>query len=577
MGEVLSSGLIAAVVSAIVTLVTSRKKLSIEYVTGDRRQWREEIRKIADALNGSSYAGTLKQLNKLKVRINAYGEYAIKSTRCDSHIWELIHEIEEKPLSGEELQKKQRMMVQYLSLMLKYDWERCKNEVKGDLYSICGWTLIVLSLIAYGLHGIVLGENVLSQENRYEYVFVNFLIAVLMLGMISILKWLVGKITGSEAKYWGSMLELYIFYALEGILVIVIAALWGFFLKQGYDSALLQNEEMNIAAIVINIKGMCFVFNMSGLYLLAIRNMEKEQQEYYLGKAVCEIQKAAQGEKGMGKKGMGEKGMGEMLEKKEIISKKIIIGGIIVVVLLAVLVFIMEWKGTRTFLTQHLGEATVWIQTIEEINIGNMMAIETALLIGAVTALAFIITFLQTRYLGANYKYWIFKERIYKLLPQEMIVMMLFAIAGTGIGYLFKNGFIALVCYGVSWWMFILLLQRVYIAVVKVSRMFEKLNKKICNGNVETRKKWCDSIYKKLYYLEKNDGTHNSYIEEEKITIKNLIKTYEGIKKETPNDEVKKDAEEKCKELQQILAYIVKCEDEYKFNRPWKVPADRHL
>lgn len=577
MGEVLSSGLIAAIVSAIVTLVTSRKKLSVEYVTGDRRQWREEIRKIAEALNGSSYAGTLKQLNKLKVRINAYGEYAVRSMHCDSHIWELIHEIEEQPLFGEELQKKQRMMVQYLSLMLKYDWERCKNEVKGDLYNVCGWALIVLSLIAYGLHGIVLGENILPQENRYEYVFVNLLIAVFMLVVTLLSKWFVGHITSPKATYGGSSLELFSYYLLETVLAILLDILWVFFLERGYDSTLLQNGERNIAAIVIDIKAMCFVFNMSGLILLQIHNMGKERQEYHLRDAVCEIKKAAQGEKGMGKKGMGEKGMGEMLEKKEIISKKIIIGGIIVVVLLAVLAFIMEWKGARTFLTQHLGEAPVRIQTIEEINIGNMMAIETALLIGAVTALAFIITFLQTRYLGANYKYWIFQERIYKLLPQEMIVMMLFAIAGTGIGYLFKNGFIALVCYGVSWWMFILLLQRVYIAVVKVSRMFEKINKKICNGNVETRKKWCDSIYKKLYYLEKNDGTHNSYIEEEKITIKNLIKTYEGIKEEIPNDEVKKDAEEKCKELQQILAYIVKCENEYKCNRPWKVPADRHL
>lgn len=111
------------------------------------------------------------------------------------------------------------------------------------------------------------------------------------------------------------------------------------------------------------------------------------------------------------------------------------------------------------------------------------------LLLGAVTTLAIITSFLQTRYLGANYKYWLFKERIYHLLPQEMLVIMLSATLGTAVAYLFENKMAAFLCLLVSWWMFLWLHCRIYAAVIKVSKMFVKLEQKLCKGNIETQKK----------------------------------------------------------------------------------------
>lgn len=158
---IFSSTVIAALVSAFVTFWTNGKKASAEYVTADRRKWREEIREIAEKLDGANYHETIRQLNRLKVRINAYGEYLFQCERYDSHIWELIHEMEEQKPLGEELQKKQRQMIQYLSLMLKFDWERSKSEIKGDIFGICGWLLVVVSLVGYALHGYFFKEELL--------------------------------------------------------------------------------------------------------------------------------------------------------------------------------------------------------------------------------------------------------------------------------------------------------------------------------------------------------------------------------------------------------------------------------
>ena len=133
MTDILGSALLATLLSGIITYMMTRCQESLQYITAERKEWREKIREIAEGLNGALYEDTKKALTKLKARINAYGSQGKrKKYEKDSHIWELIEEIEKGEPEKEKLQKMQSQMIRYISFLLKYDWERTKKEVKGN-------------------------------------------------------------------------------------------------------------------------------------------------------------------------------------------------------------------------------------------------------------------------------------------------------------------------------------------------------------------------------------------------------------------------------------------------------------
>lgn len=57
---ILASSLLAAVISSIVSYVITSKQASVQYITGERKEWREKIREIAEKLEGADYDTTLK-------------------------------------------------------------------------------------------------------------------------------------------------------------------------------------------------------------------------------------------------------------------------------------------------------------------------------------------------------------------------------------------------------------------------------------------------------------------------------------------------------------------------------------
>lgn len=116
--------------TAIVTLVMNKKENNLKYITEDRRHWREEIRAIVDELENVKISNKQKVLSKLKVRINPYGKNENNFLK-DSHIWDLINEMG-KTSKYSELIKEKNELIFYLSLPLKYDWERAKKEVSED-------------------------------------------------------------------------------------------------------------------------------------------------------------------------------------------------------------------------------------------------------------------------------------------------------------------------------------------------------------------------------------------------------------------------------------------------------------
>jgi len=112
-------------------------------------------------LNGASYKETLDALVRLKMRINAFGNKEKDNLYMyDAHIWKVIAEIEEKKCSKKLLRLKQKQLIEYLALLLKFDWERSKKEVQGNIRSIIGWGLCIMSAIYMGIILVLENEDI---------------------------------------------------------------------------------------------------------------------------------------------------------------------------------------------------------------------------------------------------------------------------------------------------------------------------------------------------------------------------------------------------------------------------------
>lgn len=196
--NILASGVIAAVVTGILSIVlkyTEQKHDSkIKHITQERQNWRVEIRNICDMLNCvENKEGLQKCLVKLKVKINAFGNtdyydefyekyktldknakdkssrsffvrlkkfvrfilpkvriekepmvQLTKYFKTDGHIWKQIHKIE----SNNEVDKKDiSILIEYLSYLLKYDWERSKTEILTNRQVIYARFVFILSVV----------------------------------------------------------------------------------------------------------------------------------------------------------------------------------------------------------------------------------------------------------------------------------------------------------------------------------------------------------------------------------------------------------------------------------------------
>lgn len=145
----LGSVVVAAIISGIVAIYKSDKANKLEYITKERSEWREEIRKCSEKLGRASYQTTRKICDKLKVRINAFGKSVSNKYSRDAHIWKLIAEIESENFIMDDLSKFQTALQQYLTLLLKWDWEKSKKEVSGDKKRFLEYVLWILSALLY--------------------------------------------------------------------------------------------------------------------------------------------------------------------------------------------------------------------------------------------------------------------------------------------------------------------------------------------------------------------------------------------------------------------------------------------
>lgn len=131
---VLEASAVATVIGAGISYLTFRNSSKLTYITQERKEWRAEIRNIAEKLEECPYENRKQVLVKLKTRINAYGKTDSRKiwNICeDSHIWEKIEQIE-RCTTEKKYNIYREQLICFLSLMLKNDWERAKKEVTGE-------------------------------------------------------------------------------------------------------------------------------------------------------------------------------------------------------------------------------------------------------------------------------------------------------------------------------------------------------------------------------------------------------------------------------------------------------------
>lgn len=147
---VLEASAVATVIGAGISYLTFRNSSKLTYITQERKEWRAEIRKIAEKLEECPYENRKQVLVKLKTRINAYGKFENRPNNegnplKDAHIWDCIQMIETCP--KEKYDELRELLIELLSLLLKDDWERAKQEVTGEPARAVAWIFFLFAVI----------------------------------------------------------------------------------------------------------------------------------------------------------------------------------------------------------------------------------------------------------------------------------------------------------------------------------------------------------------------------------------------------------------------------------------------
>ena len=168
--------------------------------------------------------------------------------------------------------------------------------------------------------------------------------------------------------------------------------------------------------------------------------------------------------------------------------------------------------------------------------------IQINLLFTAISTLAIITSFMEQRYLGASYKYWLFKNSPYLLMPQESILLMAVNQIG-GLLHVLTGGYkiILFLSFLISWYLFLYLCYQMYIHVIKISYMFQKVKRQLMHKNkLHTWDTRCEEIYKKVILNQYADKENSYWAEEAELILQVMIMYRDYYLKNTSSIEIRK-------------------------------------
>lgn len=131
----LGSAVVSTIIITIFNQYNNRKNNTLKYITEERKKWRETIRSISEKIQTCEFHGQdekniEKYLVELELNINSCGWGSENDIKEDAYIWDEINQI--RRVENEDYFKKHKeLLIYYISIMLKEDWDRSKNEVNG--------------------------------------------------------------------------------------------------------------------------------------------------------------------------------------------------------------------------------------------------------------------------------------------------------------------------------------------------------------------------------------------------------------------------------------------------------------
>lgn len=129
---ILSSSAFSVIMTLLFNWAQNRKNNLLNYITEERKIRVERIRKISSKIAVCQYEkkDIEQYLVRLKMNINPYGKANMMDYLHDGHIWAVIKKISNSK-NSKEFERNKQLLLKYLNLMLKEEWERSKREVQG--------------------------------------------------------------------------------------------------------------------------------------------------------------------------------------------------------------------------------------------------------------------------------------------------------------------------------------------------------------------------------------------------------------------------------------------------------------
>lgn len=184
---ILTSGVIAAVVAAFIEIFKTNNSNKASFVIKQREDWREKIREISEEINTSNMTNIHIPLTKLQMRINPYGKKMIDTNDTasnnskefflnDGHIHSVMQKIE-KTKEKQKFEQEKQKLIDFLSCLVKFDWERAKTEstINGFFLSA-----IVIEAISTFLLFFYANQNNLRIDDAIVYLVLWFASPVLI-------------------------------------------------------------------------------------------------------------------------------------------------------------------------------------------------------------------------------------------------------------------------------------------------------------------------------------------------------------------------------------------------------------
>ena len=158
----LGSAVVSTVITTIFNQYNNSRNNKIKYITEERKFWREEIKSISKKIQKCEFNGTGKRnieiyLTELEVNINSYGRGKSRSAKEDAYIWNEIDAIREVNRE-EKFKKHKELLIYYISLMIKEDWDRSKQEVISYSQILVEVLSIIIINLSIGSFYLYIGE-----------------------------------------------------------------------------------------------------------------------------------------------------------------------------------------------------------------------------------------------------------------------------------------------------------------------------------------------------------------------------------------------------------------------------------